>query len=97
MKSVGFKSPEWHKAVSDETNSRPTAHLERKPFDFDAHRPQAAQALQQHSTMPSEYEIYKLIGPGSGLPPAAAERLARWIHQLHRRVEVLEEKLAARS
>ena len=86
-----FRSPEWVKHNEAEVAARPTGPRNRKPFNFDEHRPvPAVNAETPAAAFPNELELRKLLGQGSGLPFAAAQRLAQYITLLEQRIAALE-------
>lgn len=65
----------------------------RKPFTpeaFDSYRPAPVSAAPVADAIPNKLELFQILGQGSGLPVAAAQRLAHYITILEARIAALE-------
>lgn len=73
-------------------NQRIGVNRTRKPLtpeQIESYRPKAAVASTVPA-FPNKMELSKLLGEGSGLPVAAAQRLALYITLLEKRIAALE-------
>jgi len=80
--------------TADAANQRLGIGRTRKPFtseDFDSYRPAPVSAgVPVADAIPNKLELFKLLGEVSGLPVAAAQRLAQYITLLEKRIAALE-------
>jgi hypothetical protein len=83
-----FGSKAWHDHNAAEVASRPVTNTERKPLtpdQIDTFRPVPAIA-----GFNAPEDLYKILGPGAGLPRPAAQHLTRIIWELTERIAYLE-------
>jgi hypothetical protein len=65
------------------------------PEQIESYRPKAASTVPVADAIPNELQLVKLLGPASGLPIAAAQRLAHYITLLEKRIAALEKPAKA--